>query len=163
MMAPWAFGALVGSGVSGVLMAKLGRTLLHVGLALMGAGVLGLVAVYQVAGVELGFGTMALPLLVGGTGMGMIFVPLFDIVLGGVEDREVGSATGALTAIEQLGATLGIAILGTVFFSVIGPAPTAQSAIDAGSVTALVAAGLIAIGFVTGFALPRQARGGAHG
>jgi MFS family permease len=38
MMAPWAFGALVGSGVSGMLMAKLGRTLLHVGLALMGAG-----------------------------------------------------------------------------------------------------------------------------
>ena len=59
MMAPWAFGALVGSAVSGVLMAKLGRTLLHVGLALMGAGVLGLVVVYQVAGVELGFAAMA--------------------------------------------------------------------------------------------------------
>ena len=163
MMAPWAFGALVGSAVSGVLMAKLGRTLLHVGLALMGAGVLGLVAVYQVAGIELGFAAMALPLLVGGTGMGMIFVPLFDIVLGGVEDREVGSATGALTAIEQLGVTLGVAILGTVFFSIIGATPTAQSAVDAGSVTALVAAGLIAIGFVLGFALPRRARGGAHG
>jgi hypothetical protein len=95
--------------------------------------------------------------------MGMIFVPLFDIVLGGVEDREVGSATGALTAIEQLGATLGIAILGTVFFSIVGAAPTAQSAVDAGSVTALVAAGLIAIGFVLGFALPRRVREGAHG
>jgi EmrB/QacA subfamily drug resistance transporter len=163
MMAPWAFGALVGSAVSGVLMAKLGRTLLHVGLALMGAGVLGLAVVYQLAGVELGFGAMALPLLVGGTGMGMIFVPLFDIVLGGVEDREVGSATGALSAIEQLGVTLGIAILGTVFFSIIGATPTAQAAVDAGSVTALVAAGLIAIGFVLGFALPRRAREGAHG
>jgi hypothetical protein len=80
-----------------------------------------------------------------------------------VEDREVGSATGALSAIEQLGVTLGIAILGTAFFGIIGAEPTAQSAVDAGSVTALVAAGLIAIGFVIGFALPRQARTGAHG
>jgi hypothetical protein len=92
----------------------------------------------------------------------MIFVPLFDIVLGGVEDREVGSATGALSAIEQLGVTLGIAILGTVFFSIVGEAPTAHSAVDAGSATALVAAGLIAIGFVLGFALPERARAGAH-
>jgi hypothetical protein len=50
-----------------------------------------------------------------------------------------------------------------VFFSISGAVPTARSAVDAGSLTALVAAGLIAIGFVLGFALPRRARAGAHG
>ncbi|MEJ3657695.1 MFS transporter [Actinomycetes bacterium KLBMP 9759] len=163
VMTPWAFGALVGSVVSGTLMARFGRSLLHVGLTLMGAGVAGLYLVYETVGVELGFGTLALPLLLGGTGMGMIFVPLFDIVLGGVSDREVGSATGALGAIEQLGVTLGIAILGTVFFATVGATPTAQTAVEAGSVTALVTVALIVVAFVLGFALPRKARAGGHG
>ena len=34
-MAPWAFGALIGSAVSGMAMQKYGRKLLHIGLALM--------------------------------------------------------------------------------------------------------------------------------
>jgi hypothetical protein len=90
--------------------------------------------------------------------MGMIFVPLFDIILGGVADDEVGSATGVLGAMEQLGMTLGVALLGTVFFGLLGPVPTPDSAIDAGSVTALVTLGLVAVTFVVGFALPRHAR-----
>lgn len=162
-MTPWAFGALVGSAVSGTLMARLGRKLLHIGLAAMGAGVVGLAITYLAVGVEIGFGTLAAPLLLGGVGMGMIFVPLFDIVLGGVADHEVGSATGALGAIEQLGVTLGIAILGTVFFGIVGEVPTPQSALTAGTVTALVTFALIAVAFVLGFALPRKARANAHG
>jgi len=35
---------------------------------------------------------LLVPLLVYGLGMGMIFVPLFDIVIGEVRDHEVGSA-----------------------------------------------------------------------
>jgi hypothetical protein len=34
----------------------------------------------------------------GGIGMGMVFVPLFDIILGGVREHEVGSASGVLAA-----------------------------------------------------------------
>jgi hypothetical protein len=48
--------------------------------------------------------------------------PMFDIILAGVEPRETGSAGGTLTAVQQLGGSLGIAILGTVFFSAIGGA-----------------------------------------
>ncbi|MGW1988518.1 hypothetical protein [Embleya sp. NPDC001921] len=35
-----------------------------------------------------------------------------------VEDHETGSASGVLNADQQLGATLGVAILGTLFFDV---------------------------------------------
>jgi EmrB/QacA subfamily drug resistance transporter len=162
-MAPWAVGALIGSAFAGTTMTRLGRFLLHLGLAMTGLGVVGLYAAYQLAGVEIGFATLAGPLLVGGAGMGMIFVPMFDIILSGVADHETGSASGALGALEQLGMTLGVAILGTVFFTVVGPVPTPETALQAGTVTALVTLGLIAVAFAIGFALPRQARAGAHG
>ncbi|MFG1806272.1 MFS transporter [Streptomyces sp. NPDC049040] len=156
--APWAVGALFGSAGGAIFMGRLGRKVLHIGLALMGCGVLGLYAVFQTAGAGLTAWQLAAPLVVGGAGMGMIFVPLFDIILGGVEPHEIGSASGTLQAVQQLGMTLGIAALGTVFFNVLGSAaPGGSSAVDAASTTALCTAGLIALAFVLGFFLPRAA------
>lgn len=119
-MASWAIGAFIGSGFAATMMAKLGRTILHIGLGLMGVGVAGVYVVFRIAGIGVGGWDLAVPLVVFGAGMGMIFVPLFDIIMGGVEDHEVGSASGLLEAIQQMGASLGIAVLGTIFFGVIG-------------------------------------------
>jgi hypothetical protein len=44
---------------------------------------------------------------------------VFEIVLAGVEEREVGSASGVLNAVQQLGAAVGVAVIGTMFFSVL--------------------------------------------
>jgi hypothetical protein len=98
--------------------------------------------------------------------MGMIFVPLFGIIMGEVEDREVGSASGLLEAVQQLGASLGVAVLGTVFFGVAG-STTAHGLLDpaaavhAAGLVALLALALTALSFGLGFLLPRRAR--AHG
>jgi EmrB/QacA subfamily drug resistance transporter len=161
-MAPWALGALIGSAFAAMTMARLGRVLLHIGLTLMGIGVVGLAVAYQLAGAQIGFAALAGPLLVGGAGMGMIFVPMFDIILSGVAEHESGSASGALGALEQFGMTLGVAVLGTVFFTVVGPVPTPQTALQAGTITALVTLGLIVVAFAIGFALPGRVRAGAH-
>ncbi|WP_327291288.1 MFS transporter [Streptomyces sp. NBC_01198] len=160
--APWAVGAFFGSAAGGIFMGRLGRRVLHIGLVLMGAGVLGLYAVFQTAGSDLTAWQLAAPLVVGGAGMGMIFVPLFDIILGGVEPHEIGSASGTLQAVQQLGMTLGIAVLGTIFFNVLSSgAPGApgytSSAVDAASTTSLCTGGLIALAFLLGFFLPRAA------
>ncbi|WUH93685.1 MFS transporter [Streptomyces sp. NBC_00433] len=155
--APWAVGALFGSAGGAIFMGSLGRKVLHIGLLLMGAGVLGLYGVFQTAGADLTAWQLAGPLVVGGAGMGMIFVPLFDIILGGVEPHEIGSASGTLQAVQQLGMTLGIAALGTVFFNVLGRGHAA-AAVDAASTTALCTAALIALAFALGFFLPRAAR-----
>ncbi len=53
-----------------------------------------------------------------GIGMGAMLAPLFDFVLAGVDDHEVGSASGVLNAMQQLGGAIGIAVIGTLFFSV---------------------------------------------
>jgi len=42
---------------------------------------------------------------------------LFDFILAGVGMDEVGSASGVLEAVQQLSSALGVAVLGTVFFS----------------------------------------------
>jgi EmrB/QacA subfamily drug resistance transporter len=161
-MAPWAFGAFGGSVISAVTMARAGRRLLHIGLALMAAGVLGLIGVYQWAGTDLGFVDLLGPLAIGGIGMGMIFVPLYDIILTDVEPHETGSATGVLKSTDQLGMTLGVAVLGTVFFALLGPVPTPAAALHAGTVTALVTLVLLAAAFGLGFLLPQRARAHAE-
>lgn len=161
--APWALGALLGSAFGGITMHRLGRRVLQLGLVLMGGGILALYGVFQWAGAGITHWDFVAPLLVGGAGMGMIFVPLFDIILNGVEAHEIGSASGTLQALQQLGMTLGIAALGTVFFHILGPSAPGSpahvsAALDAASTTALCTAGLIALAFLLAFLLPRQAR-----
>jgi hypothetical protein len=90
--------------------------------------------------------------------MGMIFVPLFDIVMGEVRDHEVGSASAILESLQQLGASVGVAGLGTVFFSTIGTRPALAGYLLAGERVTLITIGLVALAFVLGFLLPHRAR-----
>ncbi|MCP2325759.1 EmrB/QacA subfamily drug resistance transporter [Hamadaea flava] len=157
-MATWAVGAFVGTGFAAGTMAKLGRHVLHLGLALIAAGLTWVYAVFAQAGVGVDGGDLALPLLVYGVGMGMIFVPLFDIIMAGVADHEVGSASGMLESLQQLGASLGVAVLGTVFFGTIGTRFDPATSVAASKTVTLITLGLIGLAFVLGFFLPRRAR-----
>jgi EmrB/QacA subfamily drug resistance transporter len=115
--APIAFGIAIGAGVGGSMVSKLGRRLMLWGLTIMPAGLLLLWATLQSEGSSVSSWQFAPSLLVAGIGMGMVFSPFFGIVLAGVEERETGSAAGTLNAIQQFGGSLGIAVVGTLFFS----------------------------------------------
>jgi predicted MFS family arabinose efflux permease len=54
-------------------------------------------------------------LALGGVGLGLFTVPFFTTALSRVRPHETGSAAGLLNAVQQLGATLGVAVLGTAF------------------------------------------------
>lgn len=166
-MATWALGAFLGSGFSATAMVKLGRRIIHMGLSMMAIGIAGLYLVFQYIGTSVGTWSLALPLLVFGMGMGMIFVPLFDIILGEVKDREIGSASGLLEAIQQLGASLGVAVLGTVFFGIARTSPEhalldPASAVDAASVVSLLTLALTGASIGLAFLLPQKARANVH-
>ncbi|MEU8121371.1 MFS transporter [Spirillospora sp. NPDC049024] len=161
-MSSWAVGAFAGSAFSGMTMTRLGRRILHLGLALMAAGLTALYAVFEAVGTGVGGWHLAAPLLLFGAGMGMIFVPLFDVIVAGIADHEVGSGSAALESVQQLGASLGIAVLGTVFFGAIG-APVAgrflaPAALEAAEQVTALTAGLTAAAFLIAFLLPRGAR-----
>jgi MFS family permease len=157
-MSAWALGAFLGSGFAAAMMARLGRRILHIGLAGMAAGISGVYLVLQGSGVDLTSWELAVPLLLFGFGMGMIFVPLFGIIMGEIADHEVGSASSSLEAIQQLGASLGVAVLGTIFFGLTGPAVTAATSVEAASAVSLIALALTATAFALGFLLPHKAR-----
>jgi predicted MFS family arabinose efflux permease len=55
------------------------------------------------------------PLIIFGLGMGFMFVPLTMIAVSGVEPAEAGSASGLLNVMQQVGGSLGLAILTTAF------------------------------------------------
>jgi EmrB/QacA subfamily drug resistance transporter len=55
------------------------------------------------------------PTMIFGFGMGCIFVPVMLTAVSGVAPRETGSATGLLNTTQQVGGSLGLAILVTVF------------------------------------------------
>jgi EmrB/QacA subfamily drug resistance transporter len=147
--APWAAGAFAGSAVGGMTMGKLGRKVLHTGLVVQAAGLAG---ICMVLSQSVGTVDLIAPMIVGGIGMGMVFVPLFDIVMAGVRPPEMGSASGILQTINALGVSLGVAGIGAIFFAIHGYVPAART-------TALVTIGLLAVAFVVGFGLPRRARG----
>ena len=155
--APWAAGAFVGSAVGGIQMAKHGRRILHAGLIVEAAGLLAIYAVLQADGVSVNTLELLAPMVIGGIGMGMVFVPLFDIVMAGVEPYQMGSAASVLQSSNGLGASFGVAGLGAIFFSIAGSGGS-HGFLLASEWIALLSALLLVVAFVIAFALPRAVR-----
>ncbi|MCU1470925.1 MAG: putative drug resistance protein [Glaciihabitans sp.] len=162
MMFAWALGAFFASGFAASTMAKLGRQLLIIGLVVMTIGLVGTYFTFT-SSTAPSWWQLALPLFAFGFGMGMIFMPLFDIIVAEVKDDEVGSASGLLESLQQLGSSLGVAVLGTVFFNAIASAPTLDNFMHAGRLVTLITIGLAALAFVLAMFLPRQVRQSNYG
>jgi EmrB/QacA subfamily drug resistance transporter len=96
---------------------RLGRRALRLGGLVRAAGLAGLAAA-----VELGASTGALVpiLLVDGIGMGLLTAPLVATVLAGMDPRDAGAATGVLSTAQQVGNTIGVAVIGAVFYGALG-------------------------------------------
>jgi EmrB/QacA subfamily drug resistance transporter len=60
---------------------------------------------------------LLLPLLVTGIGMGMLTAPLTGIVLARVAPERAGTVSGLQATTVQLGNSIGVAVIGVVFFS----------------------------------------------
>ncbi|HEX5193462.1 MAG TPA: MFS transporter [Solirubrobacteraceae bacterium] len=153
--APMTVGMVAAMIGSFALVDRLGRHLLLIGAGLIGAGILAL-ALTATGADHLSTLELSPSLVLIGLGAGFSFGQLFDFILAGVAMDEVGSASGVLNAVQQLANALGVAVLGTVFFSRFGSAlPT-----SALSITAWVALIPLAATFALVFALPMRARAG---
>ena len=146
-------GMIIGMGAGFALVGRLGRHLLHIGVAIVAAGtvVLALTATGARTASTL---DLAPGLFLIGLGAGSSIGQLFDFILGGVSMDQVGSASGVLEAVQQLSSALGVAVLGTIFFSAFGHhLPTHAIAI-----TAWACLVPIAITFLLLFKLPMHPR-----
>jgi EmrB/QacA subfamily drug resistance transporter len=117
---PQALGTVAGFVAAGSgLSERLGRKLLLIGTAIMMVGTIGTAVTVQWAGPGISPYQLIPALVLLGAGMGLAMAPFFNIVLAGVDDEETGSASGALTSVQQLGGAFGIAVLGTIFFGLV--------------------------------------------
>jgi EmrB/QacA subfamily drug resistance transporter len=158
-LAPMSIGLVLAAAGSYPLVAKLGRHVLHTGLAVTTAAMVALALTTSHAGADATAWTLAPGFLGLGFGIGLIFGPLFGVILAGVHDDEVGSASGTLNAIQQLGGAVGVAVLGTVFFTVVEHGHSSTTAV----VRTLLASGaLFVVAFALAFLLPKEARPEEH-
>jgi EmrB/QacA subfamily drug resistance transporter len=121
-LAPFALGTAITAPLAAQRMATgASRPLIQTGGVISVAGYTGLAVILGATSHVTTWGLLG-PLLAVGMGMGLFIVPVFDTVLAAVTDTETGSASGVLNAIQQLGGAIGVAVLGTVFFSVLSHA-----------------------------------------
>jgi hypothetical protein len=154
---PWALGSAVAVGLAGAFLAeRLGRATLHLGLAAAGLLTLGWTIAHGQD--TLTSWTLAPALLITGFGSGLVFIPVFDYVLGDATAEEVGTGSGVLNAVQQFANATGAATLGTVFFARAGHG----GFFSAGELVTTLAAALYLGTFLLVGLLPRHAQQAVH-
>ncbi len=103
----------VGAGLTSNLLPRYGPKPFMVTGSVLAAAGLAWLTLTQVDSTYLG--SILGPILVFGMGMGLMFVSLTIMALSNVEPRDSGAASGLLNAMQQVGGSLGLSILVTVF------------------------------------------------
>ncbi len=138
---PVAIGIAMTMAVFGQKLPKLGRYALLLGAVIMGIGLAFTTLVAKKYGAAIHSWQLIGPLLVIGVGMGMAFSSLYAAVLNGVDPKHAGSASGTLSAVQQAGAAVGVALIGVVFFGQLGSAaPKSFSTVESQLRTTLTVA-----------------------
>jgi EmrB/QacA subfamily drug resistance transporter len=108
---------LIGAGLSSNLVARIGaRPLMIVGPALAAGGMLWLAQITETSSYVTG---LMGPMMLVGLGMGLTFVPLSLVALAKVPNKDTGVASSLLNTGQQVGGSIGLAILGTVAWSAV--------------------------------------------
>jgi EmrB/QacA subfamily drug resistance transporter len=137
---PFSAGVLVASGAAARLAPRFGRGVTMAGALIMAAGMSGLIMIVHHYGGSVTTMDMVPALVVAGLGMGTVLAPLDDILLDGVPHQDAGSASGIFNTSLQLGASIGVAVIGVIFFGLLG----SQSASAAAAVAPQLRSGLAA-------------------
>ena len=108
---------MVASGVASQLVARIGaRPLLLAGSAIATGGMFWLSRINEHSHYASG---LLGPMLVTAFGMGLIFVPMSLVALAKVANNDTGVASSLLNTGQQVGGSIGLAILGTVAWSAV--------------------------------------------
>jgi EmrB/QacA subfamily drug resistance transporter len=116
---------MVGSGVASQLVNRIGaRPLLIAGSVIATVGMFWLSRINEHS--QYASGLLG-PMMVTAVGMGLLFVPLSLVALSKVADSDAGVASSLLNTGQQVGGSIGLAILGTVAWSAVANSIHAQA------------------------------------
>ena len=117
---PFAIVAAVFTPIGAVLALRVGtRLVVGAGLLLMGGGLVlaGLTSTPQAAY----FGPVIMSMVLLALGLSLITAPATEAVMGSLAAEQVGAGAAVNNTTRELGGTLGVAVLGSVFASAYGP------------------------------------------
>jgi EmrB/QacA subfamily drug resistance transporter len=117
---PMGAGFFLASSMAGRLVVKLGHQVPAMGAVLVAAGYGALSVLVSITGVTHSVAWLIVPLLVAGFGMGMVMAPLSSMIMAPVDPGHAASASGVLTTAQEVGVTIGTAVVGGIFFQTAG-------------------------------------------
>ncbi|WP_184840966.1 DHA2 family efflux MFS transporter permease subunit [Allocatelliglobosispora scoriae] len=155
-MLPVTAGVFIAAGLATQLAVKFGPKPLMVAGGLIAAS--GMLYLTQI-GLDTAFVTHVLPAeLLLGLGLGFSFVPLSSLALVGVPEHDAGAASATLNATQQIGGSLGVALLSTIATTAVtswsakqavqGPMIQFQALVHSYQVVFAWGAGFLALGAV---------------
>ncbi len=142
--------------VSSWLARRFGHRVVTIGAAVSLTGLLLTVATLAIRGDHTSAAWLIPGMIVVGFGNGLALPSIIGAVLLRIPAPQAGMAAGALTTVQQFGNATGVTVLGTVFFSVLGAAPSMHSYVTAMTVAAAICAALAVVIVSTSFLLPRR-------
>ena len=148
------------SGPAPALTARFGRAVVAAGGLALTLGLALLAVAVAEVGTEGSLLTLVPGLLLAGAGIGLCFTPLTSTVLANVDPARAGSASGVMSAMQQVGFALGVAITGVVFFGTADDGIAYAFQVSLIQLTA-VSAGIVAMARLLPGSAPRSAPIGA--
>jgi EmrB/QacA subfamily drug resistance transporter len=152
---PWTFMPVIVAPIAGLLSTRTGtRPLLFLGMVFQATALAWISLIISPTAEYL---TFVPAFILAGTGMGLFFAPIANVVLSAVRPEEEGKASGANNAIRELGGVFGVAVLAAVF-TANGSYSTPDSYV-AGLIPAMqVGAVVVGLGALAALALPGRDR-----
>jgi len=152
---PWTAMPMVVAPIAGALSDRIPASrIIGTGLALQAIG-LGWIA--AVSTPTTAYVDLVLPFAVSGIGMGMFFAPIANVVLRTVRPEEEGQASGANSAIRELGGVFGVAVLASVFAHY-GGYRSGHTFVAGLTPAVWIGAAVVAVGALAAFAIPLRTR-----
>jgi EmrB/QacA subfamily drug resistance transporter len=153
---PSAIGFFITSLTAPRLIPLLGRHVLTVGYIIAAFGFVAIAATAHAAGGHLHGYELAPSLLIAGLGMGFGMSPLVGTVIAGLAPQEAGSGAGIVTTTLQIGYVLGIAVIGLLFFMILGNAQPGAAYANTFAITLPISALLMLVAAYLVRRLPRM-------
>ncbi|MER5730534.1 MFS transporter [Streptomyces sp. NPDC002138] len=154
-MLPWTGMPMIVAPIAGILSDRIGgRPVVATGLVFQA---LGLAWFAMVLSADVSYAAQLPALILSGIGMALYFAPASNVLMSTVVPADQGKASGANSALRELGGALGVAVLASVF-SAQGGYQTPQTFTD-GTVPALwIGAGAVAVAALLALLLPGRAK-----
>ena len=157
---PWTAAPMLVAPLAGALADRYGnRPFMALGLALQATG---LAWVASIAEPGMGYAELCAALTVAGIGISLCFPTVANAVVGSVPAEEAGVASGANSALRELGGVFGIAVVAAVFAGG-GVYGSPEAFVERFTPALWVAAGLSALGIVAALLAPGRPRAEERG